>query len=261
MFGQKTQPEWFFDSSIHLEAVSRLLYLVENHEPLGVILGPDGSGRTRVLSRLREELKRSGTQIVQLNLSGMDEEAAFWHLAERMSLRTRPSMRRFELISLLRDELAGRARCEVQTVVLLDDLHRVIDNISVFLRVLSSLNAQCRGMLTVVAASAKSLPAEFTDCVLVPIRLTELDSAESSDFVRSLIGQQVPEPSAVDESAVRAISITSVGNAARMSRLCSLLRVVHEASPETRITEETVYSLLTEFAAEQFSSGPVMRAS
>jgi general secretion pathway protein A len=261
MFGQKTQPAWFFDSSVHLEAVSRLLYLVENHEPLGVVLGPDGSGRTRVLSRLREELMRNGTQTVNLNLSGMDEEAALWQLTECLALRTRPSMRRFELMSLLRDELAGRARCDVQTVILLDDLHRAIGDLNVVLRVLNSLNAQCRGMLTVVAASAKALPAEFAECSLVPIRLTELDTAESSDFVRSLIGQQVQEPSSVDESAVRAISITSVGNAARMSRLCSLLRVVHEASPETRITEETVYSLLTEFSGDQLAPGSVMRAS
>lgn len=56
MFGQKKQTAWFFDSAVHLEAVSRLLYLIEVGEPFGVICGPDGSGRTRFL-RLREEIE------------------------------------------------------------------------------------------------------------------------------------------------------------------------------------------------------------
>jgi hypothetical protein len=124
MFGHQTQSEWFFDSSVHLEAVSRLLYLVESHEPLGLVQGPDGSGRSRVLGRLREELSRTGIMTVPLPLSGMDEESALWQLAEGLCARLRPSMRRHELLSLVRDELSGRGRCGVQTVILLDDFHR-----------------------------------------------------------------------------------------------------------------------------------------
>ena len=70
---------------------------------------------------------------------------------------------------------------------------------------------------------------------------------------------QSVRPASVDESAVRAISLTSVGNAAKISRICALLQVIHETSPETHITEETVYSLLSEFATGNGS--PVMRAS
>ena len=128
MFGHQTQSEWFFDSSVHLEAVSRLLYLVESHEPLGLVQGPDGSGRSRVLGRLREELSRTGIMTVPLPLSGMDEESALWQLAEGLCARLRPSMRRHELLSLVRDELSGRGRCGVQTVILLDDFHRAAED-------------------------------------------------------------------------------------------------------------------------------------
>ncbi len=261
MFGQKTQPEWFFDSSIHLEAVSRLLYLVENREPLGLIQGSDGSGRSKVLSRLREELSRTGAMSIAINLSGMDEESALWQVADSLGTRTRASMRRHEILALIRDELTGRARCGVQTVLLLDDYHRAVGDLSIFMRVLIAFSTQCQGMLCSVVASDRSLPGEFSSYSLVPIRLSELDSAESSDFVRTLIGQQSAQPSRIDESAVRAISATSIGNAAKMSRICALLRVVQEASPETRITEETIYSLLSEFAFDNSVSPPVMRAS
>ncbi len=261
MFGQKTRPEWFFDSSMHLEAVSRLLFLVENQEPLGVIEGPEGSGRSRVLSRLREELARNGIVGLSFNLSGMDEELAYWQLTECLAVRTRPGMRRHELLMLIRDELTGRSRCGVRTVLMLDDFHKAAGDLSVFLRILLAMSSQCQGLLTTILASDKQLPAAFSSYSLVPIRLSELDTAESSDFVRSLIGQQDIQLASVDESAVRAISITSIGNAARMSRICALLRVIHETSPETRITEETVYSLLSEFNHDNARISPISRAS
>jgi type II secretory pathway predicted ATPase ExeA len=246
MFGQKTQPAWFFDSSVHLEAVSRLLYLVESHEALGFVYGPDGSGRTRVFSRLQEEFARAGTSSISLNLSGLDEESALWQLTGRISARARASMKHYELLSLLRDELTGRSRCGIQTVLLLDDYHRAVSDFSVLLRVLLALNAQCQGLLNVVIASDRPLPDEFAQHSLVRVNLPAMDSAESSDFVRTLLRRYAVRPSVVEESAVRAISEIATGNAARISNICDLLRVLHESSPETRINEETVRALLTE---------------
>lgn len=258
MFGHKTQAEWFFDSSVHLEAVSRLMFLVESREPLGLVQGPDGSGRSRVLARLREELARNATMTLPLSLSGLDEESALWQTAEGLCARVRPSMRRHELLSLVRDELCGRGRCHVQTVILLDDFHRAAGDMSMLLRVLRAMSDQSSGMLTVIVASAGSLPPEFSE-TLIPIQLSELDSVESSDFARSLMGQQSIRLASIDESAVRAISLTSVGNAARISRICALVQVIHETSPEMPITEETVYSLLSEFSSG--NAQHVMRAS
>lgn len=247
MFGQKTQPEMFFDSSVHLEAVSRILYLVENREPLGLLEGADGSGRSRVLSRVREELARTSTMIMSFNLRGMDEESALWQFTESLSARARSSMRRHELLSLLRDELSGRAQCGIQTVLLLDDFHRSLGELNIFLRILQALNSQCQGMLTVVVASDRALPGEFCCDSLLPIQLSDLNHADSTDFVRSLISHQLTHPARVDESAILAICRMSVGNAARISGICDLVRVVQEISPTTQITEETIESLLSEF--------------
>lgn len=246
MFGHKTQPAWFFDSTVHLEAVNRLLYLVESHEPLGLICGTDGSGRTRVLSKLREELARSGTSVISMNLSGLDEESAFWQLASRVSAGTRPDMKRHELLILVRDELRGLGHCGVQNVILLDDFQRSLGDQSVLLRILLALTAQCQGLLTVIVASDKPLSAEFAQHSFIHVSLSPLDRSESADFVRTLLRRKSIRPSAIEDSAVRVISEMATGNAARMSRICELLRVLHQASPETRINAETVRSLLDE---------------
>ena len=252
MFGQKKQTAWFFDSAVHLEAVSRLLYLIEVGEPFGVICGPDGSGRTRILTRLREEIERTGKFVVSLNVSGLDENAALAEVTSAVSSSVRRGMARHELVSVLRDEMAGRMHCGVHTVLLIDDLHRAQNDLESFLRVMAALNAGCNsgghGKLTVVVTSDRPLANGLSMVSLLQIRLSPLDAVESSNFVRSLVRRHNIPAACLDDSAVRAIYDLSCGNAARMSRVCALLAVLHETSPETPLTPEAIAAMVTELS-------------
>lgn len=253
MFGQKRQTAWYFDSTVHLEAFSRLLYLIEVGEPFGVICGPDGSGRTRILTRLREEIERAGKIVVALNVSGLDENAAISELTASVSSSVRRGMARHELVALLRDEMAGRTHCGVHTVVLIDDLHRAETDLESFLRVMTALNAGTsnasgQGKLTVIVASDRPLSNGLSLESLLQIRLSSLDAGESSDFVRSLARRYNIPAACLDENAVRAVYDLSRGNTARMSRVCELISVLHETSPETQITSETISAVVSELS-------------
>jgi hypothetical protein len=50
----------------------------------------------------------------------------------------------------------------------------------------------------------------------------------------------------MDDNAVRAIYDLSRGNTARMSRVCELIAVLYETSPETQITSETISAVISE---------------
>ena len=251
MFGQKKQTAWFFDSSVHLEAVSRLLYLIEVGEPFGVICGSDGCGRTRILARLRQETERTGKLVVALNVSGLDEKAALLELAMSISSATRRGMAWHELVLLLRDEIAGRIHCGVQTVILIDDLHRAQSDMAPFLRLLTALNAGCsisgsRGKLTVVVATDRPLTNGLALESLLQIQLTPLNSTESADFIRALAERCRLPAGCLDDGAIRAIHDMSLGNTARMARVCELITVLLEASPEIQVTAETISAVMSE---------------
>jgi len=253
MFGQKKHNAWFFDSSIHLEAVSRLMYLVEVNEPFGVVCGADGSGRTRILTRVRQETERIGRPVVALNVAGLDETAALTGLVTSVSSSARRNMKRNELVSLLRDEIAGRSHCGVHSVVLIDDFHRADGDLESFLRILTALNAGAsssgsQGKLTVIVASDRPLTSGLSVEALLQIRLTPLDSVESSEFVRSLARRHGIADSILQDSTIAAIHHLSRGNTARMTRVCELLGVLHEASPETMINTETVSAVIQELS-------------
>lgn len=248
MFGQKTQPTWFFRSSGHVEAVSRLMYLVEAREPAGVLTGPDGSGRSRVLERTAQELQRTGESVTIMNLGGMDDEAALWHLAGQLCCNIRSSLRRHELLTALRDELAGRGQCGQHTTLLLDDVHRAEFDSGVFLRFLIGIALSGSCPLTVIAAARHEIPSELAEHVYVPIRLQRLSSAESAQFVCELLQRLGLPPGACDESAIRETAAQGAGLSARLFRICDLIQVYAQAWPGTPITVDIVRSLAAELA-------------
>ncbi|MEN9557401.1 MAG: hypothetical protein RLZZ232_3687 [Planctomycetota bacterium] len=248
MFGQKFQPSWFFPSSGHLEAVSRLVYLVESREPAGVLCGPDGSGRTRVLERVCQELRHSGQQTISLNLAGLDDDAALWQLAGRLSSSVRSSMRRHELLAVLREELSGRVQCGLHTTVVLDDLHRAELNHGTFLRFLISSASTGSCPVSVLAALWGPIPEELSGHVYVPVRLDRFNGAESQVFVRELLRRLGIAPGQVEEAAVEAVSEAGRGLVARLRQICEIVQVFSEAWPEAVITEDIVRSLMTEIA-------------
>lgn len=248
MFGQKTQPTWFFRSSGHVEAVSRLMYLVESREPVGVITGPDGSGRTRVLERTAQELQRTGESAILMNLGGLDDESALWQLAGHLCCNVRSSLRRHELLTALRDELAGRGQCGQHTTLLLDDLHRSEIEEGVFLRFLTGIALSGSCPLTVIASARHEIPPELAEHVYVPIRLQRLNATESAVFVRELLQRLGLPTGACDEQAVRETAAQGGGLPARLFRICDLIQVYALAWPGTPITVDIVRSLAAELA-------------
>ncbi|MEI6539466.1 MAG: hypothetical protein WCO86_08040, partial [Planctomycetota bacterium] len=207
----------------------------------------------RILTRLREEIERTGKFVVSLNVSGLDENAALAEVTSAVSSSVRRGMARHELVSVLRDEMAGRMHCGVHTVLLIDDLHRAESDLESFLRVMAALNAGSRnsgghGKLTVVVTSDRPLANGLSMESLLQIRLSPLDAVESSNFVRSLVRRHNIPAACLDDSAVRAIYDLSRGNAARMSRVCELLAVLHETSPETPLTPEAIAAMVSELS-------------
>ncbi len=144
-----------------------------------------------------------------------------------------------------------RGHCGIHTVILIDDLHRAETDLESFLRVMTALNAgsssaSSPGKLTVIVASDRAPDNGLSLESLLQIRLTPLDSGESFAFVRSLVRRHHIPAACMDDNAVRAIYDLSCGNTARMSRVCELIAVLHESSPETQITSETISAVMKE---------------
>ncbi len=245
MFGQDSSAPWFFESTGHVEAVNRLLYVVEQKEATGVLTGPQGSGKTRVLQRLSYELQTIGLSAITLNLAGANDDSAFFQLAERMSEQARAAMSRHELMSCLRAEFQGRSQCGLITPILLDDIHLADFSKETFLRFVISIARMTRGV-TVVAAGTDSIPEILTQSVSLPVSLERLEIAEASEFLRELLPRLGCSYSVCEEAGVRAAVEMCRGQLQTLCRLAEVMAVFHKAWPASLITTATVRQLAKE---------------
>jgi type II secretory pathway predicted ATPase ExeA len=245
MFGHSSVSSWFYDSDSQTEAVSRLLYVAESRAALGWLSGPDGSGRSSILVRLKAELDRTGVVVCSLSCGGLEPDDVLSCVAESLSASIHRRTRR-EMIGAVRDELLGRGQCGLQTVLLLDDLQRLAGDTASLLHTLLALNAQSKDSLTVIGASSQSLPASIADHALVHVVLKPLDRRETADFVRGVSQQLDLEPALWEESGLRAVHDMTAGSMARAAQVCRLLKIVHDANPGLKISGAVVYAVVQE---------------
>ena len=80
-FHEAVDPQVFYQSPTHEEALARLHFLVEQHRRLGLLLGPEGSGKSLLLEILAAELRRHGPVVARVNLTGISGDEMLWSLA------------------------------------------------------------------------------------------------------------------------------------------------------------------------------------
>jgi general secretion pathway protein A len=247
MFGRKSTQRWFFESSVHVEAVSRLLYLIESKAGLALVHGADGAGRTLLLQQLRAELLSQQVYTLLLNVSGLDADGLLLQIAGGLNIVVEPStVCRAELVQRIRDELLGRAQCRLQTTILLDDLHRSFSEVTPVVQFLSGINAQAEGMVNVVGSSISPRISGLQSGMLLSIPLGPLSVDESFQFVVAFLKDHANQVPSVDISAVRAVTELAGRLPAQLLRVCHLLTVVAETSPHLQIDAAVVRDIISE---------------
>jgi type II secretory pathway predicted ATPase ExeA len=73
-FRSRPDPDAFYESPTHEEALARLDFLVDEHRRLGLLAGPAGSGKSLVLEVFAARMRDKGCPTVSLNLMGLDDE-------------------------------------------------------------------------------------------------------------------------------------------------------------------------------------------
>jgi type II secretory pathway predicted ATPase ExeA len=246
MFGRKNSQPWFFESSVYIEAISRLLYLVENQASLALVHGADGSGRTQLLQHLQRELRRMQISSCLVNVSGLDSDSLLQNVAGSLAIPISPAANRTELLFRLRDELLGRSHCGVRTVLMLDDIHRAYSDQLPAIQYLAALNSLSAGQVTVVLTSNTSRISGLQSATTLQVALPMLSPEESVEFVADFLNCQASPDALLPPTAIRAIAELSGRLPAQLVQVCSLLSVVRETSPELPIDERVVRDIIRE---------------
>lgn len=201
-FDGQLDPQAFYRSATHDEALARLHYVVEHHQRLAVLAGPWGSGKTLVLSRLVDELAATTHVVVRLNLLGLSLEDLLLELAGQFGLNPRPDWPLPHLWRRVTDRLKEHRYQQLTTVVMLDDAHEASSDALMGVQRLVQYDESPDARLSIILACHEQCVARLGQrlrerCTL-RIDLQPWQTEETLDFVQ----RALERVQAIDTGAV-----------------------------------------------------------
>ena len=143
----------FFAAPTHEEALARLHFLVDEARPLGLLLGPTGSGKSLILEVFARQLLRSGAQVANVNLSRLDLHEFLWLIAAELGINPDRREDPFRLWRGVLDRLTENRYQQLPTVLLLDDVDEAAAPVLDHVARLAQINNTPRGRLSIVLSA------------------------------------------------------------------------------------------------------------
>jgi MSHA biogenesis protein MshM len=151
-FADGLDQQSFYQSPTHEEALARLHFVVEEHRRLGLLLGPEGSGKTLLLEILAAQLRRRGPAVARVSLAGIGGDEMLWSLAAQFGRNLDRCDSTPVLWRALSDRLAAFRYQQVDAVILFDDADKAGNSVVPYLIRLAKLEPSPQPRLTLILA-------------------------------------------------------------------------------------------------------------
>ena len=196
-FGLKEKPfrmtpdtRYFYPSERHMDALSHMVYAIEERRGFVVITGEIGSGKTTLSRVLFQKLDpRTKTAIVRnTHLTSKDLISA---VLEELEIPFRPSDSKTHLIGLLNEFLIDQLREDNNVVLLIDEAQNLKPSVLEEVRMLSNLETETDKLIQIVLMGQPELQQKLWLKELTQLRqrvtlhyhLGPLDAKETGGYV------------------------------------------------------------------------------
>jgi type II secretory pathway predicted ATPase ExeA len=243
-FQDRAAPRFFHPSPTHEEAIARLHFLIERHRPLGLLLGPAGSGKTRLLEILGEQLRDTGCQLVFTSLVGWDGNQFLAELAHQLRCRTGNTQAVLPVWRALMDRLTENRYQQLTTVLLLDDAQDaspdVLDQVVRLARVADLPDARLTVILAADQARCQTLGHRLLSLSELRIELDPWGPEEIVHYLQSLLENAGASQQLFEPSVAGRVYQLSGGVPRRVCQLAELALAAGAGQDLARIEAETI---------------------
>lgn len=210
----------WFPSGDHDEALSRMLYVIERGHRCGMVWGPTGIGKSRLLREIRRQIPHLSTTIVSADLTGLNRSDFALALANACGAGLKPTTSSATAWTYLEDWVRGRAAVQGRVVWILDELDTAAESIEPDALRLARLAERSRTASTMILALQRpGLTVQLSSFADFIVELTPWSADESRAFVSHALDSVGGSTDIITDDAWDVLLDAAAGNPQRLMRI------------------------------------------
>ena len=234
-------------SPIHTEALARLDFLRENRCPLGLLLGPAGSGKSAVLAEYAKQAARGGALVACANAAAADELHLLVPLAIGLQIDSQGDAR--QIWQRLSDRVEELKLEGLTALVLLDDLDRATPGT---LALVERLLALPEEPFTIIASArpetAGRLGSRLLEYAALRIDLAPWTQTETREYLDTSLTRAGRAQPAFAEAGAQRLFELSGGAPRRVNQLAQLALLAGAGQKLAQIDAATIDAVQEELS-------------
>lgn len=237
-------------STSHAEALARLDFLRESKSPLGLLLGPRGSGKSAVLAEFARRAERAGASVGNFGVAGAEEQ----HLLPRLAMELRVSVDadHWQLWQAVLDRFEELTLEGLPVVLLFDDLDRAAPSTLALVERLAALpNSPASIVASMCPDNAQLLPSRLLDQVSLRIDLAPWDEAETREYVQTSLAQAGRVQPTFSALAAKRLFELSGGVVRKVNQLAQLALLAGAGQKLGQVDADTVEAVHEELSVSR----------
>ncbi|MEX2288315.1 MAG: AAA family ATPase [Planctomycetaceae bacterium] len=215
----------FYDGAMHHEALSRLMFLVEDHGRCGVLTGPSGTGKTQLLRLAARQVRRTQRFMTAVDLRGLSQNQLLWSLAAALQLGPRDGELAQRLWRMLEDYLRGSRHSGLPRVFVFDHLDRAAADCAHVIEWLLHLDdgPSCRTTVLIAGRAFDGPATSHLQAIsALRIEIAALGQEETAEYVRALFSSAGGDADVFTDEALDLVFAKTRGVPRDINRLCDL---------------------------------------
>jgi general secretion pathway protein A len=255
-FGTDRDAESFFAGNTHQSALLKLRFLVDHRRGAGLLVGPSGAGKTRLLQALLPDGDGNPNPVVRIVYPLMSPlELLCFILRELNEGPSAVGGSMDVVLNQLIERLRTLTEQQRPAVIIVDDAHTIPDrHIFQSLHLLLNLQQHQGADFTLILAGqpelagmTKRLP-QLEDRISIPCVLTALDAVETAAYVEHRLRAAGAANAIFTRDALEAVHELSGGLPRRINRLCDFSLLVGFAENLGLIDAQQIEGVSTELS-------------
>ena len=189
-FNLTPNAKYFFSSTRHTEALSTLIYAIEQRKGFVVITGDIGSGKTTVCRTLLNKLDRR-THTALITNSHLSSKDLLMTILEELDVEYKPGSKA-KLLSQLNEYLIEQLRRDNNVVLIIDEAQNLTPGLLEEVRMLSNLETEDEKLIQIIFLGQPELKKKLSmprleqlrQRVAVYFHLSPLDEEDVCKYIK-----------------------------------------------------------------------------